>query len=87
MSPAADQESISTVPGVPEGAPVSPGADWSERLLADLNSPQCEAVTLHHLQGLSLAELARRMERSEAAVAGLLRRGLQRLRELMEDQE
>jgi DNA helicase II / ATP-dependent DNA helicase PcrA len=49
VSPAAEHDPISTISGAPEsvteGAPVSPGADWSERLLADLNSPQREAVT------------------------------------------
>jgi RNA polymerase sigma-70 factor (ECF subfamily) len=55
--------------------------------LAQLPAPQREAVTLHHLQGLPLAELARHMQRSEASVAGLLRRGLKKLRELMGDPE
>jgi RNA polymerase sigma-70 factor (ECF subfamily) len=55
--------------------------------LAQLPAPQREAVILHHLQGLSLVELARQMARSEASVAGLLRRGLKRLRELMADRE
>jgi RNA polymerase sigma-70 factor (ECF subfamily) len=55
--------------------------------LAQLPPPQRDAVTLHHLKGLTLAELARQMERSEAAVAGLLRRGLKKLRELMGAQE
>jgi RNA polymerase sigma-70 factor (ECF subfamily) len=55
--------------------------------LAQLPPPQREAVTLHHLKGLSLTELARQMERSEAAVAGLLRRGLKKLRQLMGDPE
>jgi RNA polymerase sigma-70 factor (ECF subfamily) len=55
--------------------------------LAQLPDPQREAVTLHHLQGLTLGELARRMERSEAGVAGLIRRGLKKLRQLMVAQE
>jgi RNA polymerase sigma-70 factor (ECF subfamily) len=55
--------------------------------LALLPSSQREAVILHHLQGLTLAELAQRMERSDASVAGLIRRGLKKLRELMGDQE
>jgi RNA polymerase sigma-70 factor (ECF subfamily) len=54
--------------------------------LARLPADQREAVTLHHLEGLPLTQLARRMARSEASVAGLLRRGLKRLRELMGDQ-
>lgn len=55
--------------------------------LAQLPPAQREAVTRHHLQGMSLVELAQHMKRSEASVAGLLRRGLQRLRELLDDQE
>jgi RNA polymerase sigma-70 factor (ECF subfamily) len=55
--------------------------------LAQLPDSQREAVTLHHLQGLTMAELARHMGRTEAAVAGLLRRGLKKLRELMGDPE
>jgi RNA polymerase sigma-70 factor, ECF subfamily len=53
--------------------------------LAQLPEPQREAVELHHLQGLALKDLAARLERSEAAVAGLLHRGLDRLRELLVD--
>jgi RNA polymerase sigma-70 factor (ECF subfamily) len=47
---------------------------------------QKEIVLLKHCQGLTLAELAARTGRTPAAVAGLLRRGLERLREhLRED--
>jgi RNA polymerase sigma-70 factor (ECF subfamily) len=52
--------------------------------LAELPDAQREAVVLHHLQGWSLMELAAHMGRSESAVAGLLHRGLKRLRELVE---
>ena len=53
--------------------------------LAQLPQDQREAVTLHHLQGWSLAQLAKHLGRSEAAVAGLLRRGFKRLRELLHE--
>jgi RNA polymerase sigma-70 factor (ECF subfamily) len=53
--------------------------------LAQLPKDQREAVTLHHLQGWSLAELAKHLGRSEAAVAGLLHRGFKKLRELLQD--
>ena len=53
--------------------------------LAQLPQDQREAVTLHHLQGWSLAELAKHLGRSEAAVAGLLHRGFKRLRELLHE--
>jgi RNA polymerase sigma-70 factor (ECF subfamily) len=54
-------------------------ADALDQLPAD----QREAVVLRHLQGQSLEELARRLGRSKAAVAGLLHRGFKRLRELL----
>jgi DNA-directed RNA polymerase specialized sigma24 family protein len=38
---------------------------------------------LHHLQGLPLAEVSEQLDKTPAAVAGLLHRGLKRLRELM----
>jgi RNA polymerase sigma-70 factor (ECF subfamily) len=58
-------------------------ADALERLPA----LQREAVALHHLQGMSLADLASHLDRSEASVAGLLRRGLARLRELLHERD
>jgi RNA polymerase sigma-70 factor (ECF subfamily) len=53
--------------------------------LARLPDEQREAVVLHHLQGWSLAQLAAHLDRSEAALAGMLRRGLKNLRESMEE--
>jgi RNA polymerase sigma-70 factor, ECF subfamily len=57
------------------------------RLLADalarLPADQRWAVTLRHLQDLSLAEIARAMGRTKEAVAGLLRRGLDALRKAL----
>jgi RNA polymerase sigma-70 factor (ECF subfamily) len=51
--------------------------------LAELPQAQREAVVLHHLQGWPLGELARHLNRSEGAVAGLLHRGFKKLRELL----
>lgn len=51
--------------------------------LAQLPPDQRRAVEMHHLQGASLADIAAALERSKEAVAGLLYRGLCRLRELM----
>lgn len=57
-----------------------------ERLTVALDSlpaDQRQAVILHHLQGEKSAEIARRMDKTVIAVAGLIRRGVKRLRELM----
>jgi RNA polymerase sigma-70 factor, ECF subfamily len=53
--------------------------------LMQLPGPQREAIELHHLQGCTLAETAELLDRSFASVAGLLRRGLKRLREILEE--
>jgi RNA polymerase sigma-70 factor, ECF subfamily len=51
--------------------------------LLELPDAQRDAVIMHHLQGCKLAEVAQQLQRTEAAVAGLLHRGLRRLREMM----
>jgi RNA polymerase sigma-70 factor (ECF subfamily) len=53
--------------------------------LAQLPEAQREAVVLHHLQGATLAEVAAKLQRTEAAVAGLLHRGMKQLREILEE--
>jgi RNA polymerase sigma-70 factor (ECF subfamily) len=64
-------------------------AERNERLVqladavATLPDGQREAVVLHYCQGLPLAEVARLLERSPAAAAGLLQRGLKALRVLL----
>ncbi len=50
-----------------------------------LPADQRLAVMLHHIQGRTAAEIAVQMEKTDVAVAGLLRRGLKRLRELMQN--
>lgn len=50
-----------------------------------LAGDQRTVIELHHLDGLSLAAVADEMGRSRAAVAGLLRRGLERVRVLLEE--
>ena len=53
--------------------------------LTQLPDMQREAIILHHLQGCSLTDTARGLARSDTATAGLLHRGLKKLRELMQD--
>jgi RNA polymerase sigma-70 factor (ECF subfamily) len=55
------------------------------RALARLPEDQRVAIELHHLRDLPVQDVAATMERTEASVAGLLRRGLKRLRELLEE--
>jgi RNA polymerase sigma-70 factor (ECF subfamily) len=54
--------------------------------LAQLPKDQRTAVERHHLKDESVTEIARCMGRSEASVAGLLRRGLHKLRELLQEE-
>jgi RNA polymerase sigma-70 factor (ECF subfamily) len=51
--------------------------------LSQLPEDQRLAVELHHLHGWPVTEIALHLSRTEPAVAGLLRRGLKRLRELL----
>jgi RNA polymerase sigma-70 factor (ECF subfamily) len=68
-------------------------AEKNEKLLRmaaaldQLPRDQQEAVVLHHLQEQSLSQLADQFSRSPAAVAGLLHRGLRKLRDLLRDLE
>jgi RNA polymerase sigma-70 factor, ECF subfamily len=48
--------------------------------LLKLPETQAEAIRLRYLEGWSLKNIAERMEKSEMAVAGLLKRGLKSLR-------
>jgi RNA polymerase sigma-70 factor (ECF subfamily) len=54
--------------------------------LSELPDDQRRAIELHHLQGGLLADIGQEMGRTEAAIAGLLRRGRKKLRELLEDE-
>ncbi len=53
--------------------------------LAHLPSDQRTAIELHHLRGLSLAEAAEQMQRTRSAVASLIFRGLENLRQQMDE--
>ncbi len=71
-----------------DGGPGS-AAERNEQLLrlaaalARLPEDQCAALELRYLQEMAVADIMRETGRSEAAVSGLLRRGLKRLRELL----
>jgi len=52
--------------------------------LAQLPEAQREALILQHWQGRSLAEIGEQLGRSPAAVAGLIKRGLNQLRLLLQ---
>jgi len=55
--------------------------------LTSLPVDQRAAVHLHHLQRLSISETAETMNRSNDAVAGLLRRGMKTLRDRLKERE
>ncbi len=51
--------------------------------LLHLPENQAEAIRLRYIEGLSLADISDRMSKSDTAIAGLLKRGLVRLRSLL----
>lgn len=55
--------------------------------LSSLPDDQRSALELRHLLGLPVVEVARRLDRSVAAVTGLLHRGTKTLRKTMEEAE
>lgn len=55
--------------------------------LAALPEAQRQALVLRHGENLSLAQISERLDRSPAAVAGLIKRGSKALRVLMGDRE
>lgn len=65
-------------------------ADRNERLLQlaealnSLPEDQRLAMELRHIRGTSITEICRQMSRTEASVAGLLRRGMKTLRSFMD---
>lgn len=52
--------------------------------LHQLPETQAEAIRLRYMEGLPLAEIVERMGKSDTAVAGLLKRGLRKLRTLLD---
>ena len=55
--------------------------------LHQIPETQAEAIRLRYMEGLSLSEIGERMGKSDTAVAGLLKRGLQKLRVIMKSDE
>jgi len=74
-----------------QASPSSPSAHLLRELdllelsaaLAQLPEDQRLALEMHYLQGCTIAAVAEQMNRTERSVAGLVRRGLQKLRELL----
>jgi RNA polymerase sigma-70 factor (ECF subfamily) len=58
---------------------------WLAVTLAELPEEQRVAVEMKHLQGFSLEAISGHLDRSKAAVAGLLHRGVARLRERLRE--
>ncbi len=52
--------------------------------LHQLPETQAEAIRMRYMEGLPLAEIVERMGKSDTAVAGLLKRGLQKLRKIID---
>ena len=77
-----------------QGNPASPSEEVARHhqlvelsaALARLPEDQRQALELHYLQGCTVAVVAEHMGRTERSVAGLIRRGLQKLRELLADE-
>ena len=55
--------------------------------LSQLPEAQREAIVLHHLEQQSLEQIGRQTDRTAAAVAGLIKRGLRTLREQLQETE
>jgi len=55
--------------------------------LHELPETQAEAIRLRYMEGLPLAEIVQRMGKSDTAVAGLLKRGLKKLRVILDSED
>lgn len=72
-----------------QSSPSSPAVRHEEAVrladaLAQLPEAQREALVLQHWHGLTLTQIGERLDRTPVAVAGLLKRGLKQLREILE---
>jgi RNA polymerase sigma-70 factor (ECF subfamily) len=70
-------------PAPEEQAVTAEGLRRLAQAIASLPADQAEAIELHHLQELTVPEVARHMGRTTASVAGLLRRGTEALRKTL----
>jgi RNA polymerase sigma-70 factor (ECF subfamily) len=82
------QASLQALLGSPPSSPSERAVRHEEllrlaRALEQMPEDQRLVIELHHLRDRSVAEVAAQTGRTEAAVAGLLRRGLRKLRELL----
>ncbi|HVS34767.1 MAG TPA: sigma-70 family RNA polymerase sigma factor [Gemmataceae bacterium] len=73
-------------PGPPEEVERRERAVRLADALEELPEAQREALLLHHWHGWPLARIAEHMGRGPEAVAGLLKRGLKRLRERLDEE-
>lgn len=71
-------------PGRPDPEPIDDAA-WDRRL-SHLNTHQKHAVVLRHVVGLSPTEIAQATGRPEGTVKADIHRGLDRLRQIMEEE-
>ncbi len=71
-------------PGRPDPDPIDDAA-WDRRL-SHLNPHQKQAVVLRHVVGLSPMEIAQATGRPEGTVKADIHRGLDRLRQIMEEE-
>ena len=89
------EQSSMRISGVAIEDEASPGerAEFNERALRiataveSLPEGQREAVILHYFQDLTVPEIAQRLQRSTTAVAGLVHRGLTKLRSMLSEDE
>jgi RNA polymerase sigma-70 factor (ECF subfamily) len=92
---AALDESASRIEGWLAAQQSSPSQQMQEQeqqaalmqALTELPEAQREALVLRHCENWSLADISRHLQRTPAAVAGLLKRGLKQLRQHLREAE
>ncbi len=74
-------------PGPVDRALANERAQRVAQAVEQLAEPQRDAIILHFWTGLTVQEVAEQLDRTPAAIAGLLHRGLRKLREALSDLE